>query len=94
MPCSDDEFAEFDTDEATFDAMMAEARPAELVPGHPRSTFTIKQAGDATFTFTVSSLASLSVETATSASNGGALVHGPGKLSAHRLRAPGKALAS
>lgn len=33
MPDSDeDEFAEFETDEATFDAMMAEAEPAELVP--------------------------------------------------------------
>lgn len=27
-----DEFAEFETDEATFDAMLEQAEPAELVP--------------------------------------------------------------
>lgn len=29
---SSDEFAEFETDEATFDAIMERAEPAELVP--------------------------------------------------------------
>lgn len=27
-----DEFAEFETDEATFDAMLEQAKPVELVP--------------------------------------------------------------
>jgi hypothetical protein len=37
MPGSD-EFAEFDTDEATFDAMMRAAEPAELVAGRHHVT--------------------------------------------------------
>jgi hypothetical protein len=32
----DDEFAEFETDEASFDAMMNDAHPAELVVPPPR----------------------------------------------------------
>lgn len=35
-----DEFAEFDTDESTFDAMMAHAEPAEIVA---RRTVTLSQ---------------------------------------------------
>lgn len=33
-----DEFAEFETDEATFDAMLEEAEPAQLVPPPTRVT--------------------------------------------------------
>jgi len=47
MPDSDDdEFAEFETDEATFDAMMAEAEPAELVPPPARVTTVLSPAQD------------------------------------------------
>jgi hypothetical protein len=45
MPDSD-EFAEFETDEATFDAMMAEAEPAELVPPPARITTVLSPARD------------------------------------------------
>lgn len=45
MPDSD-EFAEFETDEATFDAMMAEAEPAELVPPPARMTTVLSPARD------------------------------------------------
>jgi hypothetical protein len=46
---ADDEFSEFDTDEATFDAMMAEAEPAELVHSRPSTTVTVEQADDSKF---------------------------------------------
>lgn len=42
----EDEFAEFETDEATFDAMMAEAEPAELVPPPARVTTVLSPARD------------------------------------------------
>jgi hypothetical protein len=38
MPRHEDEFAEFETDEATFDAMMAQAQPAEIVASRPTVT--------------------------------------------------------
>lgn len=47
MPSSeDDEFAEFETDEATFDAMMAEAQPAILVPPPDRVITVLSAARD------------------------------------------------
>jgi hypothetical protein len=46
MPDRDDEFAEFETDEATFDAMMAEAEPAILVPPPARVATVLSAAHD------------------------------------------------
>jgi len=37
MAGTDDEFAEFETDEATIDRMMAEGEPAEIVDTRPES---------------------------------------------------------
>ena len=53
MPTTDDEFAEFDTDEATFDAMMEAAEPAELADSAARTTATVAQ-GNADASFTIS----------------------------------------
>lgn len=44
-----DEFAEFETDEATFDAMLERAEPAELVP--PPAFITVLSAARDTVTF-------------------------------------------
>jgi hypothetical protein len=41
-----DEFAEFETGEATFDAMLEQAEPAELVP-HPTRVTVLSAARDA-----------------------------------------------
>jgi hypothetical protein len=43
---ADDEFAEFDTDEAAFDEMLARAEPAELV-APPRRVTVLSAAHDA-----------------------------------------------
>lgn len=48
MP-EDDEFAEFETDEATFDAMLEQAEPAELVA--PPVCVTLLSAARDAFTF-------------------------------------------
>jgi hypothetical protein len=68
MTATEDEFAEFETDEATFDAMMAEAEPAELVPAPTPTTVTIEQTDDAVFTLTVPAGGLFWVGTATTAS--------------------------
>jgi hypothetical protein len=88
MPPTEDEFAEFDTNEATFDAMMAEAEPVELVPAPPRTTVTIEQAGEATFKLTVPRGGLLWAGTSTLALNGESVAHGPGRLPAHHHRPP------
>src|SRR5689334_18223345 len=68
----EDEFAEFETNEATFDAMMAEAEPAELVAAPARCTaMRIELAGDAVFTLAASwDGFSISTAAATAALNG------------------------
>lgn len=41
MSSTHDEFAEFDTDETTFDAMLDDAEPAELIAAPARVTVTV-----------------------------------------------------
>lgn len=43
MPGTDEEFAEFETDEATFDAMLDRAEPAELVAPPARVSVTVSR---------------------------------------------------
>jgi hypothetical protein len=50
MGARDDEFAEFDTDEATFDAMMARAEPATLVEPSRQRTVVFVQSDETHFT--------------------------------------------
>jgi hypothetical protein len=95
MPPTEDEFAEFDTDEATFDAMMAESERVELVE-HPAGTTVVVEQGDqVVFRLTVPSGGPLSVATSTVSVGGEAVGREAGRLAAHhRLTAPVGALAS
>jgi hypothetical protein len=92
MPDSDEEFAEFDTDEATFDAMMGRADPAEIVDAV--QTFTVEQVDHTTFTITMPAASFLSVATSRSTPNGRPIDHGPGRRRPHRSREVPEALAS
>jgi hypothetical protein len=68
MPNSDeDEFAEFETDEATFDAMMAEGEPAVLVPP-PAHVTTVLSAARDVVTFARGLPVTISVATSAAAS--------------------------
>ena len=78
MSPTEDEFAEFDTDEATFDAMMAAAEPAELAQAALVATVTIRQSDDAVFTLQVPSSGFLWAGAVTRAFHGDLVV--PGKL--------------
>jgi hypothetical protein len=53
MPGSSDEFGEFDTDEATFDVMMARAEPAEITSAPERITVTVDDVDDTRFIVTM-----------------------------------------
>lgn len=93
MPAtSDDEFAEFKTDEATFDAMMAEAEPAEIVSASPH-TVRVEQSDGSVFVLHVPAGGLFSVGAAISAAAELAVAHGPGRLGVHHLPAPAAALA-
>lgn len=68
MPSSDeDEFAEFETDEATFDAMMAEAEPAILVRP-PAGVTTVLSAAQDVVMFARGLPVTVSVETSAAVS--------------------------
>ena len=58
-----DEFAEFDTDEASFDAMMREAEPAELTDR--RQLVTVRSLANDAVTFAVGLQVSVGNATAT-----------------------------
>lgn len=80
----EDEFAEFETDEASFDVMMARGEPAEIVSVPARSTVVVSRAGwSATVTMPASPI--LSVLPPPSLPNGGAAPRhtSSGRLSIH-----------
>jgi hypothetical protein len=86
MSPTEDEFAEFDTDEATFDAMMAAAEPAELTHGPLEATVTIQQSDDVVFTLKVPSSGFLWAGAATRAFHGDVVV--PGELKSPAVHHP------
>ena len=82
MPTSD-EFAEFETDDATFDAMLARGEPAEIVAAPARS-----------FRITISDNAFISIGTSLTSVNGTTISEGPARLPAVQQRLPRESLAS
>ena len=94
MPTADDEFAEFDTDEATFDAMMAAAEPVELVERPAGTTTTITQADQTVFRVTVPAGGSIWPSTSAVSFSGEPATRESGRLSAYRLPPVPEALAS
>lgn len=90
MPDSD-EFAEFDTDEATFDAMLARAEPAEIVAA--QQTVIVEQDDDTRFTVNMPAGVTVSVATSRSESVGGRGKHSRQRRPAYR-RSGSEALAS
>jgi hypothetical protein len=76
MAGTDDEFAEFETDEATIDRMMAAGEPADIVDTRPESS--------ATYAVTTAPPAYLSISRqVTSASSGRSLRRGDARLRPH-----------
>jgi hypothetical protein len=87
MPHNDDEFAEFDVDEAEFDARMEAAEPAELVSGPARPTITARTA-HGTFRVTMPPLVSVSIGEADSEPSPDLAAGAGARLAVHRVRVP------
>ena len=85
MPCDEDEFAEFDMDEADFDARMEAAEPAELVVGPLLPTVTTRTA-HGIFRVTMPALMSVSIGEADSELAPEPAVGAGTKLAVHRVR--------
>jgi hypothetical protein len=83
----DDEFAEFDMDEAEFDARMEAAEPGELVAGPARLTVTARTA-HGTFVVTMPPLVSVSIGEADPGSEPEPAVGATARLAVHRVRVP------
>lgn len=83
----DDEFAEFDMDEAEFDARMDAAEPAELVAVPVRPTITTRTA-HGTFTVTLPPLVSLSIGEVRSEIAPEPAPGSVARLAVHRVRLP------
>ena len=81
----DDEFAEFDMDEAEFDARMEAAEAAELVAGPVRPTVTARTA-HGTFRVTMPAVVSVSIGEADSEPDSESPVGAGAKLAVHRVR--------
>ena len=86
MRGEDDEFAEFDMDEAEFDARMAAAEPAELVAGPARATVTARTA-HGTFRVTMPVVVSVSIGEVDSGTDPDAAGAPEARLPVHRMRA-------
>jgi len=87
MSRDDDEFAEFDMDEAEFDARMEAAEPAELVDCPPWPTVTARTA-HGTFKVTMPPLVSVSIGEADSEVDPEPAVGVGARLAVHRVRLP------
>jgi hypothetical protein len=84
MPGSSDEFAEFETDEATFDAMMARAEPAVITNAPEHLIVTVDDADDTRFVVTMPTTHFVSVGRSLS---GAYLAHAPATLTTRRRAA-------
>ena len=83
MAGTDDEFAEFETDEATIDRMMAEGEPAEIV-GTRLDSYDPTTEPSASYTVTTAPPAYLSISrSVTSAPSGRPLRRDCARLRAH-----------
>jgi hypothetical protein len=78
-----DEFAEFETDEAAFDAMMAAAAPAAITDAPSHRTVTVTQAGQTRFTVTMPASALLTVATSATRTQGTSRGHDVRRRPAH-----------
>ena len=87
MPCDEDEFAEFEMDEAEFDARMEAAEPAELIARPVRPTVTARTA-HGTFKVTMPPLVSVSIGEADSEPAPEPAVGAGARLAVHRVRIP------
>jgi hypothetical protein len=94
MPHSDHEFAEFETDDATFDAMMAGAESAEIIAGRQQTVVVVEQDDQTRFIVTMPAGATLSVGASGSQPVGGPGTHSRGRRPAYWRRAGSEALAS
>ena len=86
MPGDEDEFAEFDMDEAEFDARMEAAEPAELVAGPVLPTITARTT-HGTFRVTMPPLVSVSIGEVDPERDHKPAIGAAGRLSVHRVRA-------
>jgi hypothetical protein len=84
MPGTDDEFAEFETDEATIDRMMVEGEPAEIVAARQDLAVPTSEPS-ATYVVTVAPPAFLSISrpVTSTTSSGRPLRRGCARLRAH-----------